>query len=140
MQVGLTGQSTTSSVGSLTVNDMTIGLTGQEFTASQGTVTIPNATAIAYLVYLLQHHKELQQQVLHTEASLTGIEFTASLGTVVIPNDVVQISGVLEEFSLGSIVGLGGAVVQPSSLSITPSVGSLTIEEGLGLTGQSFTC
>jgi hypothetical protein len=34
---------------------------------------------------------------------------------------------------------LGGAVVQPSSLSITPSVGSLTIEEGLGLTGQSFT-
>ena len=31
------------------------------------------------------------------------------------------------------------AVVQPSSLSITPSVGSLTIEEGLGLTGISAT-
>ena len=70
--------------------------------------------------------------------SLTGISFSASVGSVTIPNDVVQLSGVSAEFSLGSIVGLGGAVVQPSSLSITPSVGSLTIEEGLGLTGQSF--
>ena len=67
------------------------------------------------------------------------IEFTASIGSVTIPNDVVQISGVSAEFTLGSIVGLGGAVAQPSSLSATPSVGSLTIEEGLGLTGQSFT-
>ncbi len=72
-------------------------------------------------------------------SSLTGIEFSASIGSVTIPNDVVQISGVSAEFTLGSIVGLGGAVAQPSSLSITPSVGSLTVEEGLGLTGQSFT-
>ena len=45
MRVGLTGQSTTSSVGSATINDMTIGLSGQEFTLSQGTVTIPNTVA-----------------------------------------------------------------------------------------------
>ena len=69
------------------------------------------------------------------------IEFTGSLTAsrnVTIPNDVVQLSGVSAEFSLGSSIGLGGAIVQPSSLSITPSVGSLTVEEGLGLTGQSF--
>ena len=41
-------------------------------------------------------------------------------------------------FALGTIVGLGSAIAQPSSLSMTSSVGSLTIEEGLGLTGQSF--
>ena len=40
--------------------------------------------------------------------------------------------------SLGSIVGLGGALIQPSALTMTSSVGSLTIEEGLGLTGLSF--
>ncbi len=37
MQVGLTGQSTTSAIGSVTVNDMTVGLTGQDLTLTQGT-------------------------------------------------------------------------------------------------------
>ena len=46
MQVGLTGVSTTSAIGSVTVNDMTVGLTGQEITASQGTAKAPNETAI----------------------------------------------------------------------------------------------
>ena len=69
---------------------------------------------------------------------LTGLSFNASLGTVTIPNDVVFLSGVSAEFNLGSIVGLGGAVAQPSSLSMTSSVGSLTVAEGLGSTGQSF--
>ena len=41
-------------------------------------------------------------------------------------------------FSLGTIVGLGGALAQPTGQSATASVGSLTVEEGLGLTGQSF--
>ena len=44
MQVGLTGQSITSSIGSVTVNDMTIGLSGVSFTASQGTAIAPNDT------------------------------------------------------------------------------------------------
>ena len=54
------------------------------------------------------------------------------------PNDVVQPSGLEATFSQGSIVGLGGAVAQPTGQSATASVGSLTIEEALGLTGQSF--
>ena len=40
--------------------------------------------------------------------------------------------------TLGSIVGLGGALIQPTAQTITSSVGSLTVEEGLGLTGISF--
>ena len=40
--------------------------------------------------------------------------------------------------TLGSIVGLGGALIQPTAQTITSSIGSLTIEEGLGLTGISF--
>ena len=35
-------------------------------------------------------------------------------------------------------VGLGGALATPTGQSSTASVGSLTIEEALGLTGQSF--
>jgi hypothetical protein len=42
------------------------------------------------------------------------------------------------EASLGSIVGLGGAVANLTGISMTSSVGSLTVEEGLGLTGISF--
>ena len=66
------------------------------------------------------------------------LEFTASLGTVVIPNDTVHPSGLEATFSQGSIIGLGGALIQPTALTMTTSVGSLTVEEGLGLTGQSF--
>jgi hypothetical protein len=66
------------------------------------------------------------------------VSFSASVGSVTIPNDVVQISGLEAEFTQGTIVGLGGAVAQPTGQSATASVGSLTIEEGLGLTGQSF--
>jgi hypothetical protein len=51
---------------------------------------------------------------------------------------VVFLSGQEAEFTLGSIIGLGGAVAQPTGQSTTASVGSLTVEEGLGLTGQSF--
>ena len=76
---------------------------------------------------------------LHKKHDLTGVSFSASIGTVVIPNDVVQLSGLEITSSLGSIVGLGGALIQPSALTMTPSVGSLTIEEGLGLTGISAT-
>ena len=57
---------------------------------------------------------------------------------MIIPNDVVQPSGLEATFSQGSIIGLGGALVQPTALTMTTSVGSLTVEEGLGLTGQSF--
>ena len=48
------------------------------------------------------------------------------------------LSGLSIESQQGSIVGLGGAVAQPSSLSMTSNLGSATVEEGLGLTGQSF--
>ena len=63
---------------------------------------------------------------------------SASIGTAVAPNNTAIISGLSATFNLGTIIGLGGAVAQPSSLSMTSNVGSLTIEEGLGLTGQSF--
>ena len=96
---------------------MTIGLTGQSFTASQGTAVIPNETVIPSGLSITSEQGTATASST-TEAQLTGISFTASLGTVTIPNDVVQLSGVSAEFSLGSIVGLGGAVVQPSSLSI----------------------
>ena len=136
--VGLTGQSITSSVGSLTVNDLTIGLTGlRVYCKSRNSYNTKYETVIVSGLSITSEQGTATASST-TEASLTGVSFSASVGTVTIPNDVVQLSGVSAEFSLGSIVGLGGAINSTISLSITPSVGSLTIEEGLGLTGQSF--
>ena len=78
------------------------------------------------------------EAVVDVTVSISGQSFNSSLGTVTIPNDVVFLSGQQAEFNLGSIIGLGGAVAQPTGQSATASVGSLAIEEGLGLTGQSF--
>ena len=64
---------------------------------------------------------------------------SASIGTAVAPNNTAIISGVSAEFNLGSIVGLGGAVAQPTGLSATASVGVLDPNDmTLGISGQSF--
>ena len=64
---------------------------------------------------------------------------SASLGTAVAPNNAVVLSGQSIEPQLGSIVGLGGAVAQPTGQSATASVGALDPNDmTLGLSGQSF--
>ena len=64
---------------------------------------------------------------------------SASIGTAVAPNNAAILSGVSAEFNLGSIVGLGGAVAQPTGLSATASVGVLDPNDmTLGISGQSF--
>ena len=64
---------------------------------------------------------------------------SASLGTAVAPNNAAVLSGVQFESQLGSIVGLGGAVAQPTGLSATASVGTLDPNDmTLGISGQSF--
>jgi hypothetical protein len=64
---------------------------------------------------------------------------STSIGTAVAPNNTAIISGVSAEFNLGSIVGLGGAVAQPTGQSATASVGVLDPNDmTLGISGQSF--
>ena len=63
---------------------------------------------------------------------------TSALGTAVAPNNTILVSGLEFETRQGQIVGEGSATGQPTGQSATVSVGSLTVEEGLGLTGQSF--
>ena len=64
---------------------------------------------------------------------------STSIGTAVAPNNAVVLSGQQFESQLGSIVGLGGAVAQPTGLSATASVGVLDPNDmTLGISGQSF--
>ena len=62
---------------------------------------------------------------------LTSIFQCPLIGTVVIPNDVVQLTGLSAEFSVGTIIGLGSAVAQFTGVAMTSSVGSLILRSTL---------
>jgi hypothetical protein len=58
---------------------------------------------------------------------------------VVVPNDAALLSGLNVETQLGSLVGLGSAVVTLTSQVITGSTGTLAPADVMGLTGISAT-
>ena len=61
-----------------------------------------------------------------------------TLGTTVVPNDTAILSGIEATFTQGSIIGLGGALIQPTAQTLTSSVGVLDPNDmTLGLTGIS---
>ena len=73
------------------------------------------------------------------EVTLSGQLVTSSLGSLTIPNATAQLDGLSIEAQEGSLVGLGGAVAQPTGQSATASVGALDPNDmTLGLTGVSF--
>ena len=63
---------------------------------------------------------------------------STSIGTAIAPNNAAILSGLEAEFTQGSIVGLGGAVVNPTGQTVTSSVGAIDPNDmTLGLTGVS---
>ena len=63
---------------------------------------------------------------------------STSIGTAIAPNNAALLSGLEAEFTQGSIIGLGGAVVNPTGQTVTSSVGVLDPNDmTLGLTGVS---
>ena len=114
--MGLTGVSSTSSIGSPTViGDITQTLTGQSATASVGSIT-PDQMIIG----------------------LTGQSATSSVGSIS-PADVMGLTGISAEFRLGQTNQNSNPLISLTGVEATSSVGSLTPADVIGLTGVSAT-
>jgi hypothetical protein len=113
--MGLTGVSSTTSVGSPTIlGDVTVSLTGVSATTSVGSVTVADVMR------------------------LTGVSATSSIGTLSInSNPTVNVSGVSATSSVGSLTVTD--VIGLTGVSATSAVGSLTPADVMGLTGVSAT-
>ena len=113
--MGLTGVSSTASVGSPTVvGDITQALTGVSATASVGSITPADVIG------------------------LTGVSSTTSVGTLTInSNPTVDVTGVSATSSVGSLTVTD--VIGLTGVSATSAVGSLTPADVMGLTGVSAT-
>ena len=114
--MGLTGVSSTSSVGSPTIiGSAEFSISGQSATSSVGSIAPADVMG------------------------LTGVAATSAVGALS-PADVVGISGVSATASSGSININSSPVVVPTGQSATASVGSLDpLAVVMGLTGVSFT-
>ena len=113
--MGLTGVSSTASVGSPTIiGDITEALTGVSATSSVGSITPADAMG------------------------LTGQSMTSGIGSIT-PADIMGVTGVSATTSLGTISINSNPTVDVSGLSATSSVGSLTPADVMGLTGVSAT-
>jgi len=113
--MGLTGVSSTASVGSPTIiSDATFTLTG----VSAGT-TVGSIFAV-------------------DSVGLVGVSATASVGSIS-PADVMGVTGVSAEFRLGQTNQNSNPLISLTGLSLTSSVGSLSPADVMGLTGVSAT-
>jgi len=113
--MGLTGVSSTASVGSPTIiGDITQALTGISATTSVGTITPADVMG------------------------LTGISSTASVGALT-PADVMGLTGVSATVSLGTATTNSNPIINITGIAATSSVGSLTPADVMGLTGVSST-
>ena len=114
--MGVTGVSSTSSVGSVSFTiDATASVTGVASTSSVGSLSPADVMG------------------------LTGQVTTSAVGSI-LPADVIGISGVSATSASGSISINSSPVITPSGQAITSSVGSLDPSAlVLGITGVSFT-
>ena len=110
-------QTATSSVGSISIDDMTIGLTGQATTSSVGTLGFDLTSVVIP----------------------TGQQATSSAGELIAGIvEFVPITGVSATLSVGSITP-DQMTVSFSGVSATFSVGTLAPADVMGLTGQQAT-
>ena len=115
--VGLTGVSSTASVGSVTnIISASFELSGQSFTSAVGSL-------------------DPADQVM----GLTGVSFTSNVGSIEISsNPIVDVTGVSATVSVGSISPAD--VMGLTGVSFTSAVGTLApTDQVMGLTGQQIT-
>ena len=113
--MGLTGVSSTSSVGAPTIiGSVEFSLTGVSSTSSVGSLTPADVMG------------------------LTGQAATSAVGTLV-PADVIGITGVSATSSVGSVSINSSPIIDLTGLASTSSVGSISPADVMGLTGLSTT-
>ena len=116
--MGLTGLSTTSTVGSPTaISDLTLTPTGQSATSTVGSVNIS----------------------FNINVNLTGLSMTSSVGTIDPADQVMGLTGLGLTSTVGSLTIASNPVISVTGVSTTSSVGSLAPADVMGLTGVSAT-
>ena len=116
--MGLTGLSTTSTVGSPTaISDLTLTPTGQSATSTVGSVNIS----------------------FNINVNLTGLSMTSSVGTIDPADQVMGLTGLGLTSTTGSLIIASNPVISVTGVSTTSSVGSLAPADVMGLTGVSAT-
>ena len=115
--MGLTGVSSTSSVGSPTIiGSVAFSLTGVSATASVGSLEVSSSPLV----------------------TPSGVSATTSVGSLA-PADVMGLTGVSATASIGSVEINSSPIIVPTGQSATLSVGSITPADVMGLTGVSAT-
>ena len=135
--MGLTGLSSTSSVGSLTAkSDLELTLSGLGSTSGVGSVNIDFSVTVSPTG--LGATSAVGAVTPADVMGLTGLGLTSSLGSTNIDSiDIIDISGVGATSGIGSItIGIG---VPLTGVSATASPGAITPTDVMGLTGVSAT-
>ena len=116
--MGLTGLSTTSSVGTPTaISDLVLIPTGQSSTSTVGSVTIN----------------------FNIDVDLTGVSTTSATGALA-PADVMGLTGLETESFIGSVASSQNPIITLTGLSTTASTGTIDpADQVMGLTGVSAT-
>jgi hypothetical protein len=132
-----TGQSATSSVGSITALPETIAsLTGLSSTSAVGSLSF----IISPVVSLTgQSATSSVGTILTSDAiGLTGLSATSTVGSIT-PADVMGLTGQQINSQVGNLIEKTAVFVTPLGVSSTSAVGSLTVGIGVPLTGLSAT-
>jgi len=115
--MGLTGVSSTASIGSATmIGNVTVTPTGLSITSSVGTL-------------------DPSDQVM----GLTGIAATSAVGSITPADLTFGITGVSATIDIGETGISSNPIIIPTGLSATSAVGSITPADVMGLTGVSAT-
>ena len=130
------GQSATTSVGSITPADV-MGLTGVSSTASVGAPTIIGNVTVE-LTGVSATTSVGSVTVADIVVGLTGRAATSAVGSIT-PTDVMGLTGISATISLGDITLSGDITLVPTGQSATANVGSITPADVIGLTGVSAT-
>jgi|TARA_A100000172_G_scaffold65094_1_gene44574 hypothetical protein len=133
--MGLTGVSSTASVGSPTIiGDITVTLTGQAATVSVGSISPADVMGLTGQSMNSNVGSLSPADVI----GLTGVSTTISLGTSSTnSNPVVDLTGISATSSVGTIIPAD--VMGLTGISVTSSVGTITPADVMGLTGISAT-
>jgi len=137
--VPLTGLSTTSSVGSTTF----VGLTFADLTGVQATTELGDFDNAGTLVGWGRNGwgEEPYGDSFNRLEQLAGVSATTSVGSLTaLPEELISVTGVSATSAVGSLTTIIDCVVVPTGVSVTSNIGTPLITQAtIGLTGVSAT-
>ncbi len=160
VEIVLSGQSATSSVGSVTVTDIqTVIPTGQLATSSVGSIisgqlSVVDLTGVSATSEVGDFDnagtlvgwgrngwgEEPYGDSFNKLVQPTGLSLTSSLGSLVAtPETIASLTGLSSTSAVGSLSFIISPVVVPTGQSATTSVGTVSTSDAIGLTGLGMT-